>query len=293
MHYKNSRAFTLIELLVVIAIIAILAAILFPVFAQAKESAKNTALLSNTKQTGTAVQIYLADYDDTFPLVWQNDTNGQGFWSWQGNVQPYMKSWELVVNPKLTGPSGERAYWQRMQYFGSLPVAGASTGAAAINTGYYVVNLPPLLNNARAQGLMGAGLDVGQAFYGYRTAASQSATAIANPSNNILVSEAGSWDYLVGVYGAASPFTFCSTNGTWGVDWSPHAGKNVYAGPSATTRTQNNLTGIGATCTVPRGRTTAVMADSSARALDYRGQILKTELVGGVEHMTYFSPAGY
>jgi len=61
------RAFTLIELLVVIAIIAILAAILFPVFAQAKEAAKKTASLSNAKQTGTSTMIYIADSDDVFP----------------------------------------------------------------------------------------------------------------------------------------------------------------------------------------------------------------------------------
>ena len=61
------RAFTLIELLVVIAIIAILAAILFPVFAQAKMAAKKSTHVSNYKQTGTAVQIYLADSDDVFP----------------------------------------------------------------------------------------------------------------------------------------------------------------------------------------------------------------------------------
>jgi prepilin-type N-terminal cleavage/methylation domain-containing protein len=63
------KAFTLIELLVVIAIIAILAAILFPVFAQAKESAKKTATLSQMKQVGTATLIYTADYDDNFPLA--------------------------------------------------------------------------------------------------------------------------------------------------------------------------------------------------------------------------------
>jgi prepilin-type N-terminal cleavage/methylation domain-containing protein len=62
------RAFTLIELLVVIAIIAILAAILFPVFAQAKEAAKKTTALSNVKQMGTGFAIYLGDSDDTFPL---------------------------------------------------------------------------------------------------------------------------------------------------------------------------------------------------------------------------------
>jgi prepilin-type N-terminal cleavage/methylation domain-containing protein len=64
----RKSAFTLIELLVVIAIIAILAAILFPVFAQAKEAAKKTAGLSQLKQIGTAVQVYLPDYDDNFPL---------------------------------------------------------------------------------------------------------------------------------------------------------------------------------------------------------------------------------
>src|SRR5688572_4148144 len=61
------RAFTLIELLVVIAIIAILAAILFPVFAQAKLAAKKTTTLSNIKQVGTSTFIYTADYDDVYP----------------------------------------------------------------------------------------------------------------------------------------------------------------------------------------------------------------------------------
>src|SRR4051794_16440535 len=61
------RAFTLIELLVVIAIIAILAAILFPVFAQAKAAAKKTACLSNVKQMATAAQLYLGDNDDSYP----------------------------------------------------------------------------------------------------------------------------------------------------------------------------------------------------------------------------------
>jgi prepilin-type N-terminal cleavage/methylation domain-containing protein len=63
----RNRAFTLIELLVVIAIIAILAAILFPVFAQAKEAAKKTQGLAQMKQIGTAAQIYAADFDDALP----------------------------------------------------------------------------------------------------------------------------------------------------------------------------------------------------------------------------------
>lgn len=71
-RYSNvprKSAFTLIELLVVIAIIAILAAILFPVFAQAKEAAKKTKTLAEAKQVGTAMQVYLSDHDDTFPIM--------------------------------------------------------------------------------------------------------------------------------------------------------------------------------------------------------------------------------
>ena len=69
MNHTHRKAFTLIELLVVIAIIAILAAILFPVFAQAREKARSASCLSNLKQQGTATYMYVQDYDETFPLA--------------------------------------------------------------------------------------------------------------------------------------------------------------------------------------------------------------------------------
>lgn len=100
------RAFTLIELLVVIAIIAILAAILFPVFAQAKEAAKKTSALSNFKQTGTAVAIYLADSDDTFPL--QTSFNGAlGMWRVGTNAAGSIYSSVPVGNATSSGRNTE------------------------------------------------------------------------------------------------------------------------------------------------------------------------------------------
>jgi prepilin-type N-terminal cleavage/methylation domain-containing protein len=90
----RNRAFTLIELLVVIAIIAILAAILFPVFAQAKEAAKKTQDLSNNKQLLLATQMYMGDNDDVFPML----RNGRTFWT--ANVTgPQINSGHIMVNP--------------------------------------------------------------------------------------------------------------------------------------------------------------------------------------------------
>ena len=70
---RGTRGFTLIELLVVIAIIAILAAILFPVFAQARASARQTTCISNVKQVGLGAMMYAQDYDETYPRM---DNNG-------------------------------------------------------------------------------------------------------------------------------------------------------------------------------------------------------------------------
>ncbi|MDH4388269.1 MAG: prepilin-type N-terminal cleavage/methylation domain-containing protein [Fimbriimonas sp.] len=112
------RAFTLIELLVVIAIIAILAAILFPVFAQAKLAAKKTKSLSNVKNLGTAFQIYLGDNDDVTPSIF--GTNNQVLCTaanvaltksvegcsneWWYPIFPYFKSIDLIYSDERTNP---------------------------------------------------------------------------------------------------------------------------------------------------------------------------------------------
>ncbi len=100
---KTKRAFTLIELLVVIAIIAILAAILFPVFAQAKLAAKKASDLSNVKQIGTATAIYLADFDDMYPRLVQGDFSNWPSstydWSSQLVIGPYTKNVDILKSP--------------------------------------------------------------------------------------------------------------------------------------------------------------------------------------------------
>jgi prepilin-type N-terminal cleavage/methylation domain-containing protein/prepilin-type processing-associated H-X9-DG protein len=94
----KSRGFTLIELLVVIAIIAILAAILFPVFAQAKEAAKKTACLSNTKQIGLGLLLYLEDSDDMTPSLYKT-INLTQFSDVFQLLQPYVKSMSIFYCP--------------------------------------------------------------------------------------------------------------------------------------------------------------------------------------------------
>jgi prepilin-type N-terminal cleavage/methylation domain-containing protein/prepilin-type processing-associated H-X9-DG protein len=111
------RAFTLIELLVVIAIIAILAAILFPVFAQARDAARKTACASNLKQVGTAWTMYVQDYDEKIGKA-NNPAGAQDcptmggrsqFGGWEGNIlAPYIKNTQVFKCPSSSGNSVNR-----------------------------------------------------------------------------------------------------------------------------------------------------------------------------------------
>src|SRR5689334_4966527 len=99
---QRRKAFTLIELLVVIAIIAILAAILFPVFAQAREKARSISCMSNLKQIGTALMMYVQDSDETYPinLYFGNESNGAlcMMTSYQ-EIAPQVKNGQIYVCP--------------------------------------------------------------------------------------------------------------------------------------------------------------------------------------------------
>ena len=99
MHSEPGRnGFTLIELLVVIAIIAILAALLFPVFAQARENARRTQCLSNSRQIGMALSMYIQDYDKTTPTVWQDNIANVLTDAWN-LVQPYTRNADVFYCP--------------------------------------------------------------------------------------------------------------------------------------------------------------------------------------------------
>ncbi len=120
---RRNRAFTLIELLVVVAIIAILAAILFPVFASAKAAAKRTACLSNAKQVGLSLKMYLTDYDDIMPIFYaynsQPPSGQQGHKGIELLLQPYVKNSAVFRSPfDVGGPftdlelPGAGSYWR-------------------------------------------------------------------------------------------------------------------------------------------------------------------------------------
>src|SRR5688500_12861258 len=95
---RNSvkRGFTLIELLVVIAIIALLAAILFPVFARARENARKSSCQNNLKQIGLGIKQYVQDYDEMYPM------RGNAIGNWQQQIFPYIKTTQLFACPSNT-----------------------------------------------------------------------------------------------------------------------------------------------------------------------------------------------
>jgi prepilin-type N-terminal cleavage/methylation domain-containing protein len=125
--FKFHKAFTLIELLVVIAIIAILAAILFPVFAQAKAAAKKTSSISNTKQQILGLIMYAGDYDDTYICEWPYNNflgeatlNGgtyDGDHTFHPYLNPYIKNKDIWKSPG----AGSEVYVSKNVYGTTLP----------------------------------------------------------------------------------------------------------------------------------------------------------------------------
>ena len=148
MRYKLSHnGFTLIELLVVIAIISILAAILFPVFARARENARRASCMSNLKQFGLGLMMYAQDYDETYAPyasggqgpnppggAWSlgNDADGNPVRSWAQLLYPYTKSTQIFVCPSGVGDYANRPI--RGQYGASAYLFGGSASTIKMSS---------------------------------------------------------------------------------------------------------------------------------------------------------------
>jgi len=135
---QNRRAFTLIELLVVIAIIAILAAILFPVFAQARAKARQTACLSNMKQIGIAVMMYTQDYDEIYPPSQVNidpPAAAGSTMSWPTLIYPYVKNAQIFVCP-----DGETSAKSVTLTLNGVSATGSYCGVTGPNTRFTPFN---------------------------------------------------------------------------------------------------------------------------------------------------------
>ena len=184
MHSR--KAFTLIELLVVIAIIAILAAILFPVFAQAKSAAKKTVAISNAKQLALGLNLYGSDSDDMiFPSFIMNTPgiNGGQNNTWQPFdclLQPYIKSYEFWHTPgdshSLEGNQGDNDLWD-----------GSLKGRAPILRSFAYISQVTTRQNDRMDrntGIGPIGWDIGRA-----DSPARSLTSFSEPSNTLAFAE--------------------------------------------------------------------------------------------------------
>ena len=194
---RGGGGFTLIELLVVIAIIAILAAILFPVFAQAREKARATQCLSNLKQIGLATMMYLGDYDQAF-FPWYSAVAGPYP---QFQVQPYLKSEKIMYCPS----SPSKTIWFNNYGFNGCVISGVTNADGTEGNNFVTENRMPNPANVwiwsdmvwvqsypyqMATGAALEGTFPGQGFYGPPCSnAADAATAAGQPYSAKLIKQ--------------------------------------------------------------------------------------------------------
>jgi prepilin-type N-terminal cleavage/methylation domain-containing protein len=316
---KLRQAFTLIELLVVIAIIAILAAILFPVFAQAKDAAKSTVNLSNLKESGLAMIMYSGDNEDNFPLVERNEPSNAalfGMSTWQVDVQPYVKSWGIFLHPKNSYHPSDPALiaWNETLHYGAPPKAENQVGQTFATNGYWTADTSKGTFDRRVlgsittkyEGILGIGCPAsGNCFYGTGSGdsiiPSYTQSGLGNPSEQLLATEGAMWDLWMGL-GVDNVLTY-------GVYWDPaiyqvdgqaqayhqagpHARKNPLAQSPDGACTPANLCD-GMNHGIVNGMTTYVAADGHAVTKPYRGGVMKqATLSDGTTVIRSFWPAG-
>lgn len=190
------RGFTLIELLVVIAIIAILAAILFPVFAQAREKARQTSCASNMRQIGTAILMYTQDNDETLPKA---NLNGY-LWSSNLVLGPYLKNTDVLTCPDDSWPADK-------------PQIGNQHGQTPVFMSYFPSAISPLY------GMYGVSKPRGPFSYNGYKGGDRADVTLADakyPSDLILILE-GYRQYYGDYYGCAR---WINQEVDWCYDWS-------------------------------------------------------------------------
>lgn len=301
---KYTRAFTLIELLVVIAIIAILAAILFPVFAQAKVAAKKAAMISNAKQIGLAQLMYGSDYDDLFSPV-------AGFnadWdlpSFAVLSFPYMKNVGILMDPFTPAKPDDNPFVLNSQW--AMPPRRAAsdwcpqdpTDDSACAMGVYNPEGRAQLTGGEhwiRDGIGGVYKEPGTwiwASYGYKDSyPSLSQTAVARIADTIMVTQANTFDMM------------------WHQDWNPDEAyrywgdppfnlfgdANMSCAPAGRIGTAGLKAGVYPTSiyeptTFPEGINVSCYTDGHAKASQWRA--LHTKSVngpGGTKYLAYAAP---
>ena len=288
---NSRRAFTLIELLVVIAIIAILAAILFPVFAQAKAAAKATVSLANCKQSGLAQLMYSGDADDLFPPAYDDEQ----YMFWQQLVLPYTKSVGINMDP-LSKVSANDYIWKIVGQWGMPPRGAAITNYVAPTgggNGNWTFG-----NTARSAQVTGgrtliydgiagySGAD-GPSFHYYgvrKVAPSLSTTAVARPADQIMIAQAGAPDFSWGFLGATMK-NFSLNGCIWSIpEWDIAAPNACYLGPHARVHPTPRGSGVFAGSLpsptdadngLPNGNTIYVATDGHAKNQQWRSVFSK------------------
>jgi prepilin-type N-terminal cleavage/methylation domain-containing protein len=298
-NYRNRRAFTLIELLVVIAIIAILAAILFPVFAQARAKARATTCLSNVKQLGLGVLMYAQDYDEVLPLLvtgvqtndsstfwWNGNAPANSQAVWQNQVQPYIKSYGMMVCPEnfLTNANPLTNLDFGLNF--GMPPVSAIHNVANWGDIYYS---PPYGTGPLVlwNGLGGLGANNGAGWQaaGNTAAPSLGLAAISAPADMVMVSDASesSWwgaPFGPGPYDTAF-FSYCVT---WYAQY-----RQQRFGPIGRHQ-QANKTPCAA-IRLSQGSIQTVFADGHAKNLQI-GKFFETATTNGTLVYKYLWPAG-
>jgi prepilin-type N-terminal cleavage/methylation domain-containing protein/prepilin-type processing-associated H-X9-DG protein len=228
---RQSRVFgfTLIELLVVIAIIGILSAILFPVFAQVREKARMTTCASNCKQLNSAAQMYMEDYDETVPITCGSNSDGSGFVTWQDLVQPYAKSYAIVICPDSpfhnTDAQRDYEYWLSYGMMGRAWIDGFS---------WWITRADPWIQTyvpaaIRYDGLAGSADFGGDAYATNIAIPSAMLASVARPSEYAFIFYAGNFDAWHGaVPGRQEGIGYCYE---W-VDPGKPAMNTTFSGPN-------------------------------------------------------------